>query len=104
MPSQVFAMVMTYSNPDPDLLAQSHNVLWVSRPLGLHGLRVIDAKSITSVVAMVPFVLRENEIHSPRLFNRYKGCVCMVEKLSMAAAYTNAWLEDLHGDEEIIDN
>jgi hypothetical protein len=97
-------MIQTYSDPDPDLLSQSHNALWVSRPLGLLGLRIVEAKSIASVVAMVPFVLREDEINSPRLFERYNGCLCMVEKLSLAAASTNAWLDELHGDEEIIDN
>ncbi|KAM6499015.1 hypothetical protein JOM56_006963, partial [Amanita muscaria] len=52
-----FAMVITYSNPDTELLLQSHNALWVSKHLGNHGLRIIDAKSIESVVAMVPFAL-----------------------------------------------
>jgi hypothetical protein len=100
-PSQAFAMVMTYSHPDPALLSQSHNTLWVSRPLGTHGLRVVDAKSITSVVAMVPIVLREEEISSPRLFGKYNGCVCMVEKPFLAAVST---IEELDGDEEVIDN
>ncbi|KAM6499948.1 hypothetical protein JOM56_005456, partial [Amanita muscaria] len=50
-----FALVSTYSNPDVELLVQSHNALWVSKHLGSHGLRVIDPKSIESVVAMVPF-------------------------------------------------
>ena len=104
MPSQAFAMITTYSNPDPELLSQSHNTLWVSRCLNTCGLRIVDAKSIASVVAMVPFVLREDEKSSPHLFNRYNGCVCMVEKPFLAAASMNAWLEELQGDEEIIDN
>jgi hypothetical protein len=103
-PSQAFAMIKTYSNPDPDLLSQSHNALWVSRHLGTHGLRIVDAKSIGSVIAMVPFVLREEEVNSPQLFQRYNGCVCMVEKPFLASASTNEWLEELHGDEEIVDN
>ncbi|KAM6493794.1 hypothetical protein JOM56_004326, partial [Amanita muscaria] len=52
-----FAMISTYSNPDADLLSKSHNTLWVSKHLGVHGLHVIDAKEIESVVAMVPFAL-----------------------------------------------
>ena len=104
MPSQAFAMVTIYSNPDPQLLSHSHNMLWVSRRLNTCGLRIIDAKSIASVVAMVPFVLREDEISSPYLFHRYNGCVCMVEKPFLGAASMNALLEELQGDEEIIDN
>ncbi|KAM6489653.1 hypothetical protein JOM56_014889, partial [Amanita muscaria] len=58
---RAFALVSTYSNPDVELLVQSHNALWVSKHLGSHGLRVIDPKSIESVVAMVPFALKEEE-------------------------------------------
>ncbi|KAM6499020.1 hypothetical protein JOM56_004528, partial [Amanita muscaria] len=54
---RAFAMVSAYSNPVNDLLLQSHNTLWVSKHLGVHGLHVIDAKSVESVVAMVPFAL-----------------------------------------------
>ena len=97
-------MVTTYSNPEPQFLSQSHNTLWVSRPLTTCGLRIVDAKSIASVVAMVPFVLSQDEINSPDLFNRYNGCVCMVEKPFLAAVPTNGWLEELQGEEDIIDN
>ncbi|KAM6490879.1 hypothetical protein JOM56_013673, partial [Amanita muscaria] len=55
------AMVVTYSNPHPDFLSASHSTLWVTRNLGNLGLHVVDAKSIQSVVAMVPFVLKEEE-------------------------------------------
>ena len=98
-------MVTTYSNPEPHLLSQSHNTLWVSRPLtSACGLQIVDAKSIASVVAMVPFVMREEEIDSPHLFNQYNGCVCMVEKPFLATLSASAWLDELHGDEEVIGN
>ncbi|KAJ7362561.1 hypothetical protein DFH08DRAFT_910784 [Mycena albidolilacea] len=48
------AMVKVFGIPDRALLQESFETLWVARP-GEAGMRVIPAKSILSVVAMIPF-------------------------------------------------
>ncbi|KAJ7051941.1 hypothetical protein C8F01DRAFT_1091141 [Mycena amicta] len=50
------AMVSVFGIPDRALLAESFGVLWVAHK-GEAGMRVIPAKSISSVVAMIPFPL-----------------------------------------------
>jgi hypothetical protein len=52
---QAFALVSPYSPPNGHLLQVSHGTLVVCRYRGDEILWVIDAKSIISVVAMVPF-------------------------------------------------
>jgi hypothetical protein len=47
-------MVSVYSLPHAGLLTLSYNTLWSCTYHGNHSLRVIDAKSISAVVAMVP--------------------------------------------------
>ncbi|KAM6489411.1 hypothetical protein JOM56_015128 [Amanita muscaria] len=96
-----FAMVVTYSNPHPDFLSASHSTLWVTRNLGNLGLHVVDAKSIQSVVAMVPFVLKEEETNCLDSFNKYKDCVCMVEKPFLAIVSIH---EELGQEENVIEN
>jgi len=49
-----FALISLFTAPDATLLAQSHGTLWSCRYQGEAELRVIPAKSIISVVAMVP--------------------------------------------------
>jgi hypothetical protein len=44
-----------FSEADPKMFAESHETLHVCKYLGQNGVRVIDAKWITSVVGMVPF-------------------------------------------------
>jgi hypothetical protein len=53
--SKAFALVSLYSPPNEYLLEQSHTTLAVCRYHGDRALKVIDAKSILSVIAMVPF-------------------------------------------------
>lgn len=52
---RAFAIVSIYSPPDDYLLQQSHTTLVVCGHQGEENLTVIDAKSILSVVATVPF-------------------------------------------------
>ncbi|KAF7372583.1 hypothetical protein MVEN_00121100 [Mycena venus] len=49
------AMVSVFAAPDRDLLQESFGTLWAARHQGAAGMRVISAKSIRSVVAMIPF-------------------------------------------------
>jgi hypothetical protein len=44
-----------FAPPDPDLLRDSFETLWVCRFPGDEGIVVVDAKSITDVIGMVPF-------------------------------------------------
>jgi len=53
--TQAFALVSLYSPPNEYLLQRSHTTLAVCLYRDEAALMVIDAKSITSVVAMVPF-------------------------------------------------
>ena len=48
------AMVSMYSPPHAELLTLSYNTVWSCTYQGNRSLRVIDANSITAVVAMVP--------------------------------------------------
>lgn len=52
---QAFALISLYSPPNEYLLTSTQSTLAVSRYCGERALMVIDAKSILSVVAMIPF-------------------------------------------------
>lgn len=52
---QAVALVSVFSEPDKDLLQKSSGALTVCRYEGSRSLKIIDAKCIKSVVAMVPF-------------------------------------------------
>ena len=47
-------MISLFGPPDPTLLEASYSTLWSSKHQGDGGLRVVDVKSICSVVAMIP--------------------------------------------------
>ncbi|KAK1231867.1 hypothetical protein PQX77_005004 [Marasmius sp. AFHP31] len=50
----VYALVSVYSRPNEQLLEESSNVLWACQHTGEDGLRVINVKTIISVVSMQP--------------------------------------------------
>ncbi|KIL59913.1 hypothetical protein M378DRAFT_63364, partial [Amanita muscaria Koide BX008] len=50
-----FALISRYSEPDQELLEQSHHSLYVARYQGKESLQIINVLSIRSVVGMVPF-------------------------------------------------
>ncbi len=54
-------LVSVWSGPDTDLLEESSNTVYLCVYRGQVDLRVIDAKAITSVVAMVPMTPREGD-------------------------------------------
>jgi len=66
--------VSLYSLPNEYLLQSSHTTLVVCRYQGEDALRVIDTKSILSVVAMVPFDF---------LIDNYDGQYFMIEKAGL---------------------
>ncbi|KAJ7675416.1 hypothetical protein B0H14DRAFT_2423736 [Mycena olivaceomarginata] len=49
------AMVSVFAAPDRDLLQESFGTLWAARHRGPAGMRIILAKDVLSVVAMIPF-------------------------------------------------
>ena len=51
---QTLALVSMYSRPDEDLFKRSNWTVWSVTEGGQNGLRVIDAKSILSVVSVIP--------------------------------------------------
>lgn len=48
------ALVSMFTPPDEELLEQSHRAIYICHHGGLDALRVVDIKSITAVVSMVP--------------------------------------------------
>jgi len=78
-------LVSLYTAPDATLLARSHGTLWCCGYQAESELRVIPAKSIISVVAMVP-------LKDDRFF--------VVEKLGLEVAYMGGVEEDMAGEEE----
>jgi hypothetical protein len=76
-------MVSLYSAPDMALYCKSYGALWVCKHGGDAGLRVVDVKSIASVVSMVPFGLVEE--------NRY----FVAEKLGLDVTHMGGLDEEL---------
>ena len=62
-----YALISMWSLPDLDLLKESSQALYVCSYLGQETLKVIEAKTITSVVAMVPMTPRQGN-RSPLFF------------------------------------
>jgi len=71
---RAFALVSLYSPPDEYLLRCSYTTLVVCMYRGEGALMVVDAKSILSVVAMVPF---------PFLLNGRGDQYFMIEKVGL---------------------
>jgi hypothetical protein len=78
-------LISLYAAPDATLLARSHGTLWCCEYQGESELRVIPAKAIISVVAIVP--------HKDDRF-------VVVEKLGLEVAYMGGVEEDMAGEEE----
>jgi hypothetical protein len=74
----VGAMIRTYSDPDPDLLASSHETLRVCR-FREDDLSIIDIKTIQAVVRMIPFPLKTEE-KKPELRVKFHDCFYVAEK------------------------
>ena len=72
--NRTLALVSVYSPPISELLISSHGTLWASRYQGSNMFRVIDVKSILSVVAMVPL-------------DAVEGHFFVVEKLGLDVAF-----------------
>ena len=57
----VYALVSVWSDPDMDLLRESSETVYLCRYCSDACLQVIDVKTITSVVAMIPMTPRNTD-------------------------------------------
>jgi hypothetical protein len=80
--SRALALVALYSPPDEYLLRLSTDTLVVCRYQGEGALIVIDAKSILSVVAMVPF---------PFIVGGHGDQFFMIEKIGLDVIETDTF-------------
>lgn len=77
---RALAMILPFSHPDKDLLTHSHHTLYVCQALEEDRLKVIDVKMIQSVVAMIPFPLKEEEETQPEIKERFENHFYVAEK------------------------
>ncbi|TFK79398.1 hypothetical protein K466DRAFT_505633, partial [Polyporus arcularius HHB13444] len=75
------AMLSDYTAIDPEIAHKTHGVLLTCRYQGADSRRVVDAKEITSVVAMIPLPPRLSETALPDFEARYSGRHFVIEKL-----------------------
>ena len=86
------ALVSLYSTPDLRLLKASHNTLWSCEHQGDSALQFIDAKTIQSVVAMIP--------HMPMIEAQRLGeWFFLVEKPGLDVAVIGGMVEEMRGHE-----
>lgn len=96
------AMVSLYSPPDLELWKESHNTIWSCRYQGQANIRVVEVKSVMSVIAMVPFpVTGAGGVRAMENL-RTTGRFFMVEKPGLDVAPLNGAEEDTRttGDED----
>ena len=91
------ALVSLYSTPEPRLLKASHNTLWSCEDQGDSALRFIEAKTMKSVVAMIP--------HTPMIEGQQLGeRFFLVEKPGLDVAVIGGMVEAMHGHEHMTFN
>ena len=84
------ALVSLYLTLEPRLLKASHNTLWSCEDQGDLALQFIKAKTIKSVVAMIP--------HMPMIEGQQLGeHFFLVEKLGLDIAVIGGMVEAMHG-------
>ncbi|KAF7372524.1 hypothetical protein MVEN_00114300 [Mycena venus] len=67
-----FALVLPYCPPEQELLEASSNTLYVCAPLGAESMQVVNSKTISSVVGMVPFPTVDGKQDGERVFVVHK--------------------------------
>ncbi len=65
---KALAVVCLYGAPDESILKDSYNTVWVSKFLGHESCKVIDVKTIISVVGMCPYESPEDIGQMTRFF------------------------------------
>ena len=93
--TESLAMVSDYTPYDRDIALKTHGVLLACRYQGDRSRRVVFAKDILSVVAMLPLRPRRSEFYHPRAYDLYSDRYFVAEKLG----FDMTWI----GREEAID-
>ncbi|KIL54615.1 hypothetical protein M378DRAFT_134374 [Amanita muscaria Koide BX008] len=105
---RAFAMISRYSDPDQDLLEQSHQTLYVARYQGKQALEIINVYSIRLVVGMVPFMLSEEEEARTETREQFSQCYFVAENPAMlfsaADSHTSSGEEGEDEMEESFEN
>lgn len=100
------ALVSLFTRADPELYSQSSHTLLVCEYLGDDGLLVVSAKSIQSVVAMIPFV--PPNFYDGERWNKESEYFFVVEKLGLGIGEIDGseeWRnEDNEGDDDDSDS
>jgi hypothetical protein len=73
-------MVSVYGKADVNLLKESFDTLRVVHYKGSEELRVIEAKSIATVVALFPFILSDDEKRDANICAQYSQSFFVGEK------------------------
>lgn len=91
-------MVSLYSPPNEDLLRKSFNTLYSCSYTGQENLRVVNVKTIKSVVAVIPhsIVAVEDEIAAAEV----AGKVFIVEKLGLDVMTLAGVVDGADGDDD----
>ena len=97
---RTFAMVSVYSNPDKNLLKQSFDMLQVVHYWSKEALHVVDAKSISSVVILIPFIVSKQEQQDLSICAQYSQCFFVSEKPFLDFTTTTDPLQPEEADEE----
>jgi hypothetical protein len=90
---KALGMAAVYSAPDEHLLQASYNTVWSCTHEGDAGIKVVNVKHISSVVAIIP----HPKYHGPRYENRF----FVVEKPGLEVAFMGGIVEDLAEDNVI---
>ncbi|KAM6491929.1 hypothetical protein JOM56_012567 [Amanita muscaria] len=93
---RAFALISHYSEPDPELLEQSHDTLYIARYQGKQALEIVNVYSIRLVIGMVPFMLSQEEEDCAETRDQYSQCFFVAENPAMlfSAADENEQSED----------
>ena len=97
------AMVSLYTTPDPGMLQQSYNTLLVCKYQGDAALKVIDARSVLSVVAMPPLPLTATEI-SCNVDGKYDNLFYVGDKPGLETMHYAGADEDMGGEQNVDDD
>ena len=102
---KTFAMVSEYGECNQTIFDQSHGTLHVARYHGLDSLKIISIYAISSVVAMVPFVLSTREAEDNDFQNHFSRCFFVAEKpfLDFVGSTGKLQMNDMRETEETND-
>jgi hypothetical protein len=92
-------MVSLYTVPDPGMLQQSYNTLLVCKYQGDAALKVIDAQSVLSVVAMPPLPLTAAEVLC-NTDGKYDNLFYVGDKPGLETMHYAGADEDMGGEQE----